>query len=88
MHYALNSYGGVEVWLHAFITLALDGKEWLASRRCRLTPGETAAHILWIGGWVDFEASMEAMVKRKNTCPFRESKPSHPADNLVSYTNL
>jgi len=30
----------VKVQLHAFLTLALDGCEWSASRPSRLTPGE------------------------------------------------
>jgi len=31
---------GVEVWLHAFLTSALDADEWLASHYGRFTPGE------------------------------------------------
>jgi hypothetical protein len=31
-------YGGMEVWFHEFLTLALDGGEWSASRPDRFTP--------------------------------------------------
>jgi hypothetical protein len=27
MHHAMKTYGGVDVWLHAFLTLALEGSE-------------------------------------------------------------
>jgi hypothetical protein len=32
--------GGVEVWLHSFLTSALCGVEWLTSRPSRFIPGE------------------------------------------------
>jgi hypothetical protein len=32
---------GMEVWLHVFLTSALDGGEWSVSRPCRFTPRET-----------------------------------------------
>jgi hypothetical protein len=38
-HHTMKTYWGVEVWMHAFLTLALDGGEWLASRSGRFTPG-------------------------------------------------
>ena len=34
--------GVVEVKLHLFLTLALDGGEWSTSRPCRFIPEETA----------------------------------------------
>ena len=30
-HHAMNAYGTLEVQLHAFLTLALGGREWLVS---------------------------------------------------------
>jgi hypothetical protein len=44
----MNTYGGVDVQIHVFLTSALVGGEWSASRLCRFTPG-----YQWIGGWVD-----------------------------------
>jgi hypothetical protein len=37
---------GVEVYLHLFLTSALDGGEWSASRTGRFTPGEMALGAL------------------------------------------
>jgi hypothetical protein len=37
---------GVEVYLHLFLTLALDGGEWSASRYGRFTRGEMALGVL------------------------------------------
>jgi hypothetical protein len=47
----MKSYGGVEMQLHAFLTLVLDGGEWSASRPGRFTRRERASDTHWIGGW-------------------------------------
>jgi hypothetical protein len=31
-HHTMKAYWGVEVWLHLFFDLALDGSEWSPSR--------------------------------------------------------
>jgi len=36
------AYWGAEVWLHAFLTSALDVAEWSASRPGHFTPRESA----------------------------------------------
>ena len=38
-HNAVTAYEGMEVWLHALLTLALEG-EWFASLLGRLSPGK------------------------------------------------
>jgi len=38
----------MEVLLHAFLTSALDGGEWAASRPARLTPRESVPDTHWI----------------------------------------
>jgi len=64
----------VEVYIYAFLTLALDGIEWWASRPGRFTPRERAPVTRWIGGWVGPRAVLDA-VKRKNPRPCRQSNP-------------
>jgi hypothetical protein len=38
-HYAMKTYGGVDVWIHAVLKSALDGGERSASRPGRFAPG-------------------------------------------------
>jgi hypothetical protein len=51
--------GGVDVWIHVFLTSALAGGEWSASRPCRFIPG---TH--WIGGWVGPRGGLDDVEKR------------------------
>jgi hypothetical protein len=51
----MKSYDGVDVQIHIFLTSALAGVEWSASRPGRFTPGETASvpigeDVGWISG--------------------------------------
>jgi hypothetical protein len=46
-HHAMKMCRGVEVLLHAFLTSALDGSEWSASRPSRFTPCERPSSTLW-----------------------------------------
>jgi hypothetical protein len=48
----MKAYGGVAVWIHTFLTLALVEGEWSASRPGCFTLGERAPGTHWIGGWV------------------------------------
>jgi len=59
-YYAPKTYGGVEVYLHVFLTSTLDRGE--SSISCS---GERDPSSLWIGGWVGPEASLDAVAKRK-----------------------
>jgi hypothetical protein len=68
----------VEVWLHTFLTSALDGGEWSASRPGRFTPRERPPDTHWIRGWVGPSAVLDAVVKRKIPSPRRESNPRTP----------
>jgi hypothetical protein len=36
----MQMYGGMEVWFHAFLTLALDGGEWLTPHPNHFTSEE------------------------------------------------
>jgi hypothetical protein len=46
----MKAYGGVEVLIYIFLTSALAGGQWSASRPGRPTPGERAPGTQWIGG--------------------------------------
>jgi hypothetical protein len=48
-----------------FLTSALAGGEWSASRPSRFTPKERATGTHWIGGWVDPRAGLDYVEKRK-----------------------
>jgi hypothetical protein len=74
----MKAYLGVEVYLHTFLTSALDRSEWPASRPGHFTPRERVPGTHWIGGWVGPRAVLEAVVKRKIPSPRRESNPRTP----------
>jgi hypothetical protein len=61
----MKAYGGVDVQVHIFLTSALDGREWSASRPGRFTPWVIAPDTHWIGGWVDPRAGLDNVEKRK-----------------------
>jgi hypothetical protein len=56
----MKVYMGVHIEIHIFLTSALFGSEWSASRPSRFTPG---TH--WIGGWVGPRAGRDDVEKRK-----------------------
>jgi hypothetical protein len=59
----MRAYVGVDVQIHIFLTLALVGGEWSASRPGLFTPGERAPSSHWIGGWVGPRASLDNVEK-------------------------
>jgi hypothetical protein len=81
-YHATKMYGGVELLLQVFLTLTLDGDEWLASRPGRFTPGKERTY--WIRWWVGSRAGMDEAAKKENPCPYRESNPGHPGLSLVT----
>jgi hypothetical protein len=63
-------------WIHVFLTLALPGGEWSASRPGRFSPGERAPGTHWIGGWVNPRTRLHDVKKRKFlTVPGLELRP-------------
>jgi hypothetical protein len=81
----MKSYWGVEVQFHVFLTSALDGCEWSASRAGRFTPKERDPGTHWVGGWVDSSAGLDAVVKRKIPSPCRDSnlRSSRPSLSAI-----
>jgi hypothetical protein len=47
-----TTYGGVDVWIHVFLTSALVEGEWSTSSPGRFKPGEIDPGTHGIGGWV------------------------------------
>jgi hypothetical protein len=44
----MKTYGGVEVWIHVFLTSAVVGGEWSALGRDCFTAGERAPVTHWV----------------------------------------
>jgi hypothetical protein len=76
-HHVMKAYGGSKCIIPPFLTLALDGIEWSASRPGRSTPREIATGIHWIGGWVGPRSGVDVVDKRLIlTLPRLEPWPS------------
>jgi hypothetical protein len=60
----MKKYWGVTVHSRFFLTSALVGGEWSASRPGRFNPGETALGTYWIGVWVDHRPDRDDLEKR------------------------
>jgi hypothetical protein len=64
---------------YSFMTSALDGGEWSASRPGRaFTPGERTPGTHWTRGWVSPRAGLDTETRGKILCPRRESNPDRP----------
>jgi hypothetical protein len=64
--------GGVDMYIHVFLTSALVGGEWPASRPGRFTPRERAPGTCCIGGWVGPRTGLDS-VQKENSCPYQDS---------------
>jgi hypothetical protein len=60
----MKEYGGVDVYIHIFLTSALTGGEWSALGPHRFTLGETPGSHR-IGGWIHPRAGPDDVKKRK-----------------------
>jgi hypothetical protein len=61
----MRAYGGVDVYIHIFLTSTLVGGEWSASRPGLFTPEERTPGTHWIGGWVDPRIGLDDMEERE-----------------------
>jgi hypothetical protein len=79
-----GSIGWVEVWLNSFLTSALEGGVWSASRPGRLHPRERAG-IHCTGGWVVPGAGLDRCGKSR---PTGIRSPDLPARSESLYPTL
>jgi hypothetical protein len=63
---------------YAFLTSALDGGEWSASRPDRALPRRKTAGTHCTGGWVGLRAGLDTEVTGKFLCPCRGPNPDSP----------
>jgi hypothetical protein len=64
---------------YSFLTSALDGGDWSASRPGRaFTPGERTLGTHCTGGWVGPRACLDTEAAGKILCLHRESNPDRP----------
>jgi hypothetical protein len=68
----MKAYGGMDVYIHIFLTSAEVGGEWSVSRHCCFTPWERAPITLSIGGWVEPRAGLNDTESEK-LWPYRDS---------------
>jgi hypothetical protein len=80
----MMAYGA---WMYIFLTSALFGGEWSASRPSRFTPGKRASGTHWLGDWVGPRAGIDDVEKRKClTLPGLELRPlGRPARSQSLY---
>jgi hypothetical protein len=72
----MKANAGVDAQIYLFLTLALPGGEWSASRPGRFSPGERAPDTHLIEGWVGPRAGLDDVEKRKFlTLPGLELRP-------------
>jgi len=74
---------GAEIWIHAFLSLTLDGKERLSLNPGHFTPREKSQDTRWIGK-MGYRAGMDAAARRRYPSPCRESNPSRSDYNVVT----
>jgi hypothetical protein len=61
----MKTYGGSRCIAPPFLTTALVGDVWSASRPGRFTPGKSAPGTHWIGGWVGPATGLDNVERRK-----------------------
>jgi hypothetical protein len=87
--HAMRRLGERRYSSYSYLTSALDGGEWSASRLGHAlplgkgTPGTPGT--LWIGGWVGPRADLDSGARRKILCPCWGSNPGRPVRSQTLY---
>jgi hypothetical protein len=71
----MKTYGGVDVQGNLFLTSALAGDKWSASRPGFFIPGLIASGPHWMGGWVDPRIGLDDEKRKFLTPPELELRP-------------
>jgi hypothetical protein len=79
----MNTYGGVDIYIHVFLTSPLLGSEWSASRPGRFAPRGEVSSIHWIEGWVGPRTDLDG-VERRKSYPYRDSNSDPSAVQPVA----
>ena len=61
---AMKANGGVELWLHSFLTFVVYRGECSAARPHRFTPEESSPGTQWISGWLSEGFGVDALEER------------------------
>jgi hypothetical protein len=73
----MKAYWGVEVYLHAFLTSALDGVDWSVSRPGHFNPPwKETPSTHRIGGCVRPRAGLDAVAKRRKSHHYTCREPN------------
>jgi hypothetical protein len=86
----MKTHGVVDVQIHIFLTLALVGVGWLASRPGRFTPGKRSPSTHWIGGWMGPRTDLDDVERRKSLALLRLELQSlgHSAQSQLLYQDI
>jgi hypothetical protein len=79
-----DAWGERRYGSYAFLTSAVDGGEWSASRPVRALPRGRDPGAQCTRGWVGLRASMDTEVRGKIPCPWQGSNPDRPVVQPVA----
>jgi hypothetical protein len=79
----MKTHGGVDVYIHIFLTSALVGGKWSALRPAALPPGkELPVPIRYEAVWAP--EAIWTTWRRENSCPYRDSNSDPLAVQLIA----
>jgi hypothetical protein len=79
--------GGLEIRIHLFLTLALDGGEWWLQAQTSSPGPRTPAPITQEAGWA-LRASLDVLEYRKIVCPLTRFKTERSSDVPWAVTGI